>query len=216
MQNTTTLNKIDIASWKRRAHFEFFSQFEEPYFGITWQVDMTLAKQHAKEQGVSLFIYYLHMSLEAAMAIENFKYRITADNEVVLLETISASATLMRDNETFGFSYIPYHKDIHIFTASVRSEMDRVQHTEDLFPPINTDDVMHCSAIPWMDFSSITHSRLFKAKDSVPKISYGQITEKILGVFTMPVALYVHHGLIDGLHVSRYKDMFQQLLDGNV
>ena len=216
MQNTTTLNKIDIASWKRRAHFEFFSQFEEPYFGITWQVDMTLAKQHAKEQGVSLFIYYLHKSLEAAMAIENFKYRITADNEVVLLETISASATLMRDNETFGFSYIPYHKDIHIFTASVRSEMDRVQHTDDLFPPINTDDVMHCSAIPWMDFSSITHSRLFKAKDSVPKISYGQITEKTPGTFTMPVALYVHHGLIDGLHVSRYKDMFQQLLDGNV
>ena len=209
-----TLNKIDIATWKRRAHFEFFSKFEEPYFGITWQVDMTLAKQHAKEQGVSLFIYYLHKSLEAAMTIENFKYRITADNDVVLLDTISASATLMRENETFGFSYIPYHEDIHIFTASVRSEMDRIQHSEDLFPPINTDDVMHCSAIPWMDFSSITHSRLFKAKDSVPKISYGQITEKTLGVFTMPVALYVHHGLIDGLHVSRYKDAFQRFLDG--
>lgn len=208
------MKKIDITTWKRKKHFEFFSQFEEPYFGITWQVDMTLAKQRAKEQGISLFVYYLHKSLEAAMAIENFRYRIRPNGEVVLLDTISASATLMRDNETFGFSYIPYDTDMTVFTKSVESEVERVKESDELFPPINTDNVMHCSAIPWMDFTAITHSRLFKAKDSVPKISYGQITQKEPGVYTMPVALYVHHGLIDGLHLSRYKIKFQELLDG--
>lgn len=206
------MNKINLSTWKRRTHFEFFSEFEEPYFGTTWSVDMTIAKKRSKELGVALFVYYLHKSLEAAMAIENFKYRITPENEVVLLDIISASATLMRENETFAFSYIPYNEDIYAFAKALELEQKRIQSSPDLFPPKNTNDVMHCSAIPWLDFTSITHSRMFKAKDSVPKISYGKITHKD-GVFSMPVALYVHHGLIDGLHVSRYKAKFQELLD---
>lgn len=207
------MKKINISTWKRKQHFEFFNQFEEPFFGVTFEVDMTEAKRLAKSQNVSLFTYYLHKSLAAAMQIENFRYRITPEGEVVLLDTVNASATIMRENETFAFSYIPFNKEIAVFAKSVQKEVDRVQSDDSLFPRINTDDVMHCSALPWIDFSSITHSRMYKKKDSVPKISYGKITEKE-NKYTMPVAVYVHHGLVDGLHLSRFKDAFQNLLDG--
>jgi len=207
------MKKIDISTWKRKQHFEFFSQFEEPFFGMTWQIDMTKAKQIARGQGISLFTYYLHKSLQAAIEIENFKYRITSKGEVVIVDTINASATIMRENETFAFSYIPYHKNIEVFEKSVKEEVNRIQSSNDLFPSKNTDDVMHCSAIPWIDFTSITHARMFKGKDSVPKISYGKIMKE-KGKFTMSVAVYVHHGLIDGLHLSRFKMRFQALLDG--
>lgn len=73
---------------------------------------------------------------------------------------------------------------------------------------------MHCSALPWIDFTSITYARMFKRKDSVPKISYGQITQK-RDQYMMSISVFVHHGLIDGLHISRFKEEFQALLNEN-
>ena len=39
---------IDTDSWKRKEHYEFFSRYEEPFFGITTNVDCTKAYKRAK------------------------------------------------------------------------------------------------------------------------------------------------------------------------
>lgn len=206
------MKKIDISSWKRKQHFEFFNQFEEPYFGLTVSVDVTKAMQVAKSNGYSFFKYYLHKCMLATNEIENFKYRITSDNQVVLYDDIGASATMMRENETFGFSYIPYVEDFSTFAQTAQKEMDRIMQSDALFPSEDPINVIHYSAIPWLDFSSLTHARMYKRKDSIPKISFGKVTERD-GKKTMPVAVYVHHGLVDGLHISRFITLYQDLLN---
>ncbi|GGG21383.1 chloramphenicol acetyltransferase [Dokdonia pacifica] len=206
------MKTIDLSTWKRKQHFDFFTQFEEPFFGVTVSVDVTKAMRVAKEKGYSFFSYYLHKCVLASNQIENFKYRITPDNQVVLYDHIGASATLMRKNETFAFSDIPYAEDFNEFVTSLQKEIERIQESDTLFPPENPENVIHYSAIPWLNFSSITHARMFKAKGSEPKISFGKVTTQSEKK-TMPVAIYVHHGLIDGLHVSRFIDVFQNLLN---
>ncbi len=206
------MKTIDISSWKRKQHFEFFNQFEEPYFGLTVPIDVTKAMHTAKKNGYSFFKYYLHKCMLATNEIENFKYRITEDNQVVLYDSIGASATMMRENETFGFSYIPFIGDFDTFTIAAQKEMDRIKESDSLFPSEDPVNVIHYSAIPWLDFSSLTHARMYKRKDSIPKISFGKVTEHN-GKKTMPVAIYVHHGLVDGLHISRFTSLFQDLLN---
>lgn len=39
------------------------------------------------------------------------------------------------------------------------------------------------------------------------------MTEK-MGCKSMPVAVHVHHGLVDGIHVGRFLDILQNLLNG--
>ena len=46
---------IDIATWNRREHYEHFSAFDDPFFGVTVNVDCTRAYQEAKDKGVSFF-----------------------------------------------------------------------------------------------------------------------------------------------------------------
>ena len=41
--------EIDISNWNRKEHFEFFSAFDEPFFGITTPIDCTIAMKKAKE-----------------------------------------------------------------------------------------------------------------------------------------------------------------------
>ena len=46
---------IDIATWNRREHYEHFSAFDDPFFGVTVQVDCTRAYQEAKTKRHILF-----------------------------------------------------------------------------------------------------------------------------------------------------------------
>ncbi|MGY4537309.1 chloramphenicol O-acetyltransferase type A [Mucilaginibacter sp. UYNi724] len=202
--------KIDLENWYRKAHFDFFNSFEEPLFGATVNVDVTIAYQTAKEQGVSFFLYYLHAILEAANKIEAFKYRVE-DNEIYLYDTINCSTTVAKPDTTFGFSYIDYKPDFTEFVTDAQKELERVKNTAGLELRM-VYNVLHVSAIPWINFTGLTHARSFSFKDSMPKVSLGKVTG-VDGKKLMPVSVTVHHGLADGRHVGEFIDLFQQLLN---
>ncbi|TDE14648.1 chloramphenicol acetyltransferase [Dyadobacter psychrotolerans] len=203
---------LDLENWERKEHFRFFSQFEEPFFGVCVEVDCTIAYQKAKQLGTSFFIYYLHKTLVAVNETEPFRYRINEDNDIVIYDKISVSATVGRPNGTFGFSYMPYDEDYQNFEATARLETERIIKSSGLFPSANSEDVIHCSSLPWIKFTSMSHARRFSSKDSCPKISYGKMTESS-GKKLMPVSIHVHHALMDGLHVGMFVEKFQSLLD---
>lgn len=202
---------LDIKSWNRKEHFKFFNQYEEPFFGITLEIDCTIAYQKTKESGSSFFIYYLHKSLQAVNEIEAFRYRIDAQDRVIIHDKINAGATINRPDGTFGFSYIDYNASFEIFEANAKIEIERVQKSNDLIPA-PSDDVVFFSSIPWINFTSISHSRSFKMKDSIPKISFGKYLVKD-GKKMMPVSIHVNHALMDGFHVGQYAVLFQELLN---
>ncbi|WP_316734709.1 chloramphenicol acetyltransferase [Pedobacter aquatilis] len=202
--------KIDINTWIRKDHFNFFNRFEEPFFGVTVDVDCTETYHEAKTSGVSFFQLYLHKSLVAANAIENFSYRISGD-DVWKYDVINASATINRPNGTFGFGYIDYHEDFLAFREAAIAEIAKVESTTGLIPSASGDNVIHYSALPWLNFKSMSHARSFSHQDSCPKISFGQVrieNERRI----MAVSIHAHHALMDGFHVSQFVDTYQKLL----
>ena len=203
--------KLDLTTWNRKEHFLFFKQMEEPFYGITTTIDCTKAFAKAKELGVSFFSYYLHKTLSAVNAIENFRYRIIED-EVYVFDVIDASATVMREDTTFGFSYMPYAEKPIDFAQIVQNEIERIQTTTGVFTREYPENLIHFSALPWINFSSLSHARSFSWPDSCPKISFGKLTDEN-GIKSMPISVHVHHGLVDGYHVGLFLDALQQLMN---
>ncbi|WP_410222486.1 CatA-like O-acetyltransferase [Pedobacter sp.] len=202
---------VNIEQWIRKEHFRFFSQFEEPFFGVTVTIDCTIAYQKAKATGRSFFLYYLYRALKAANEIENFRYRII-DQEVYLFDQVNASPTIARANGTFGFAYMDYSTDEELFYHKALEETEQVKAATGLLPSASGENVIHCSALPWLDFTSLSHARSFSFPDSCPKISFGKMT--INGeIRTMPISVHVHHGLADGYHVGLFVERFQELMD---
>lgn len=204
-------NYLDLPNWPRKDHFEFFRAFQEPYFGLTVPVECNLAYRNARDYGVSFFAYYLHCSLKAVNTVECFRYRIEGD-QVAVFDTVHASATIGRADGTFGFSLIPYHKELLPFAESVQAESERVRQNTGLEVGIAGDDVIHYSSVPWLSFTSLSHARQFSRPDSVPKISFGKVAEDN-GKRSMPVSLHAHHALMDGIHAGEYFALFQLLLN---
>lgn len=203
--------EIDISIWNRKEHFEFFSSFDEPFFGITTPIDCTIAVKRTKEIQIPFFIYYLHKTLAAINTVENFRLRIE-NKKVYLYDEIDASATIMRDDKTFGFSFIKFHDDIHEFNKMAQEEIARIQTTTGIFTREYPTNLIHFSAIPWINFSGLTHSRNFKVEDSCPKISFGKVIEEN-GKKIMSLAVLAHHGLVDGYHMGLFVEELQHLMN---
>jgi len=109
-------------------------------------------------------------------AIEPFRYRIIND-EVYVFDQIDVSATILRDDKTFGFSYMNYAENIHEFAEIVAIEIERIQNTEGLFTRLFPENLIHFSALPWINFDSFSHARSFTFPDSCPKISFGKMMD---------------------------------------
>ena len=120
---------LDLENWNRKEHYLFFKQFQEPFFGLTVEIDCTKAYATAKELGTSFFVYYLHKTLVAVNTIECFRYRIN-DDAIYIYDTIDVSATIMREDQTFGFSLIEYSPDFEVFEILDLSEISESQGTK--------------------------------------------------------------------------------------
>jgi len=184
---------------------------EEPFFGITTTIDCTKAYAKSKELGVTFFTYYLHKTLVAINAIEPFRYRIIED-EVYIYDTIDASATILREDKTFGFSLMTYAENVLEFAEITKTEIERIKVTPGLLTRDFDINLIHFSALPWVNFTSYSHARSFTFPDSCPKISFGKmITEN--GKKMMAMSVHVHHGLVDGYHVGEFVSLFQELMN---
>ncbi len=204
--------EIDLTTWKRKEHYNFFSSFEEPFFGITANVECTGAFQKAKEMDTSFFLYYMHKSLIAVNSIEEFHYRIEGGCPV-RYDVVHGSTTVQNAEELFAFAFLPYHPDYDTFYPEAKASVERVKMIKGMGLDDNAirNDVIHYSTLPWISFTAISHDRNFSNGDSIPKIAFGKFFrqgEKLL----MPVSVNAHHGLMDGLHAGKYFELFQELL----
>lgn len=201
---------IQIDSWKRKAQFNFFKDFGNPFFSLVSNIECTESVDYCKENKISFFLWYLHHSMKAANEIEEFKYRYDG-SEVVVYDKVNATPTIARADETFGFSYIEYVDDFEKFNRLAIIEIERVKNEVGLKPATDNENVIHCSSIPWLSFTGISHPLSMKVYDSCPKISFGKTFAQDHKTM-MPVSVHANHALMDGLHVSRFFEKFEYYL----
>ena len=203
---------INPETWNRKEHFYFFKQFEEPFTGLVTDVDVSNAIDYCKTKSISFFKYYLHKSICAVNRTAAFRLRIIND-EIRRYAKVHASATISRTNGTFGFSHIIFDENLDAFSLSVEEEKKRIEGDQALFPPVQSDSVVHYSSMPWIKFTGISHARSFSFLDCSPKISFGKVHIGIDNKKLMPVSVHVHHALVDGKDIAEYFDHFQSYLD---
>ncbi|MDH6305904.1 chloramphenicol O-acetyltransferase type A [Parabacteroides sp. PF5-5] len=206
---------IDINTWKRREHYQFFKDYQEPFWSITANVDCSKAYQYAKENNLSFFLYYMYRSLMTVNSIEEFRYRIE-DNNVVCYNKIHGSTTALNAIDMFAFAFLPYADTFEDFYAYAQKEIEKIKSINNMNIDENGSrpDVIHYSTIPWVSFTALTNERNYAIADSIPKITFGKYTKEG-NKMLLPVALNVHHGLMDGFHAGQYFELFQELLNKN-
>ena len=207
------MRELDLEAWERREHFEFFRGFDQPFFTVTVELDVTEAVRRSRQAGgVRFFIRCLHAALGSANGVAELRYRIRGDR-VVVHDVIHAGSTVLKENDTFSFGYFDYDPELGRFAELAEAELARVRPADfPLRPRPERDDLLHCTVLPWIRFTSFDHARDSRAEGSVPKLVFGRRFadgER----YRMPVSIAVHHALADALHVGRFLDGLQDRLE---
>ena len=203
---------LDVTNWARRDLFEFFRKYDNPYFNICTRLNVTRLLEflrHRPETSVSLAYHYF--ALRVANEIEPFRYRLR-EGKVLVHDVIHGGAPVLLPNESFTFAYFDYDEDFEKFILGAQRSVDRIRNEDGPFSPLESDDRIHFTTLPWVTFTSFAHARRnWGREDSVPKIAFGKFTrenERML----LPISIEVHHALMDGLHVGRYLNRLEEML----
>ena len=209
---------LDLAQWPRRAAFEHFRGFDAPFFGLCTRVDVAPLKAAlvgaARSAGSafgSLALAYHYIGLRLANEHAPFRWRLEGE-QVRVHPLVHGSTTVLRDDESFGFALLPPGLGYSAFSQQAAAAMAAARTRSAPFNArVDDSALIHFTTLPWVHFSSFSHARHGGRPDSIPKIAFGRIDAEGTRLW-LPVAVDVHHALMDGLHLGRWVQAFEAAL----
>jgi chloramphenicol O-acetyltransferase type A len=197
---------IDLQTWSRREHFELFSNYGYPHWGICANVDLTAFYPVIKQRGHSFTIAMVYVIARASNAIPEFRQRIRGQ-EVVEHEVVHPGFTFLTEDDTFSFCYVDYVEDFAAFSAHA---LERIAYVKEnpWVHAIPEDDVLYMTSIPWVSFTSFLHPMRLQPEDSIPRFVWGKYFEED-DLLKMPLGVQGHHALMDGVHVGKFYQKVQ-------
>lgn len=114
IENKCMKKKIEIASWPRRSHYEYFQTFECPMFSITSPVRVDALYRYAKQEGISFFALCLFVLLKAVNKIPQLRQRVE-EGEVWEYESVDALVPVLAKDGEFTQILVEYRAELADF-----------------------------------------------------------------------------------------------------
>jgi chloramphenicol O-acetyltransferase type A len=135
------VRRLDLDGWRRRDHFRFFKDYEQPFFNVCTEVNVSGVVDHATSEQRSFFLATLYLSLAAANQVEEMRLRIRGD-EVVVHDVVHGGATVLREDDTFGFGYFDFGEGFDAFEAQGRRVLEAARRSNELADQPERDDLI--------------------------------------------------------------------------
>ena len=203
-------DELDLEQWPRRAAFAFFRSFERPHFSLCTRIDVTALRPALLQAGgASLTLACHYAALALANRLQPWRLRLI-DGRVRVLRVVHISTTVLRADETFGFAHLLFADSFARFATAAAAAIATAKTGADGFAPRSSDQaLLHCTTLPWIHFTHFEHAQGGGAGDTIPKIAFGRIDTDSSGRAWLPLALQVHHALVDGLDVGRFVQAYE-------
>ena len=203
--------KLDIEAWARKTTYEFFRDYEDPFFNITANLDVTRLYRFCKENDLAFSLAALFLSIQTANEIREFRLRIV-NEDVVEFDRVEPTQTLLNDDETFSFCYFELKDDIFEFDRAGKAAREKYKALKTFDVETDRIDLIYYSSIPWVSFTSFKHASRQNNRQTVPRMVFGKFFEDG-SCRKMPFSVEVHHALVDGIHVGKFFELFQAKLN---
>ncbi len=202
MNSIPGAHRIDLQTYPRRAHFEYFSSMAYPYVGVTADVDITPLTAFRQRTGAPFFLTLLYCAARAANSVPELRRRIVK-GEIWEFDSCPSSYTVAKPDETYAYCQVRTDLPFDAFLAEAWDKQSAALAGGDIEEDAN--DALPCffvSTLPWMRYTALVQPTPFPA-DSNPRITWGK-AEVLNGRASLPLSLLCHHALVDGLHIARF------------
>ncbi|MFI3294469.1 MAG: CatA-like O-acetyltransferase [Rikenellaceae bacterium] len=211
--------KIDIENWGRKELYEFFKDFANPTVGITAEIECENGYRYARENNKSFFLVYSYAILRSINEIPEFRYRIEqspqeAEPAVYKYSLINLSSPIkVNKSGKYIQKNIDYNPDFETFHCGAKEEIAKVEESDVIFEQKSAQGgIVSLSAVPDLHFTGISYTlRYEKGVNFLPLVTVGKMVERE-GRKVIPIAISIHHGLVDGHHVTEFFKRVESIL----
>lgn len=205
------MQKIDLDTWPRAELFRFFSAVSDPFYSVTFRVDVTNLHAYTKAHGISFYYALCSLVTDAVNAVENLRYTVR-DGEIWLLDARIPSFTDLRPGSSqFHIVTLPKTGTLDNFCRAAKAKSEAQQTFLDQSGEL--DDLLYLSCTPWFDLTSCTNERDFDKDDNIPRITWGKYVPQN-GRETLGMSVEVNHRFVDGVHLGQFYQQLQAAIDG--
>lgn len=203
---------IDLKTWPRREHFQFFSGLSFPFFNVTNTLDVTALHRYTKENGLSFYYALIYATLLVMNRLPHFLYKIRGE-QIVRHDHLDPSFVVLNE-ETHLLKIVntPFAGTLEEFCDHCAQQVaNQTAH----FPSAEDerrDDQVYFSCLPWFSFTSLTNEMDGNPNDSVPRITWGKYEQRN-GRLILPYAVQLNHRLLDGWHLAQLIIGLQDYID---
>ena len=203
--------ELDLEKWPRSATYEFFKNYDDPFFNFTANIDVSSVYRFCKKNELALSLTLLYFSLVTANEIPEFRIRLV-HGRLVEFDRIHATQTILNDDETFSFAYFEMKDDVFEFNRSGKAARERYKALRSFDVESGRSDLIYYSVIPWVSFTSFKHASRLDKSQTVPRIVFGKVFAEGDRMM-MPISVEANHTIMDGFHVGKFFTSFQEKLN---
>ncbi len=202
--------KIDPDLWDRKELFEFFSKMSQPFYSVTFTVDVTKLYNYVKYKGLSFYYALVYLCTEAVNDTEAFLY-VLREGELYKIDRREPSFTdLKPGSEKFYIVTMPAGEHMEEFCFAARKKSGA--QTDFIDGSQETDELIYFACLPWIELTALTNEREFCADDSVPRIAWGKYREEN-GSKKLQMSMELNHRFTDGVHVGKFYEALREKIE---
>ena len=196
--------------WERKELFDFFSRMSDPFYSVCFRLDVTRLYEFCKARGLSFYYALIYLSTKAINETEAFSYALRGGELVRYRERRPSFTDLKKGEERFYIVTMPCEGTMEDFCRAARAKSAAQKNFIDMTE--EKDDLIFFSCLPWLDVTALTNERNFDPDDAIPRLAWGKFTLRE-GRRELGYSVEVNHRFIDGLHIGRFGERLQAMID---
>ena len=195
---------IDKAAWPRSAHYDFFGGMSDPFYALTFPVDITPLRAWCRARGLSFYMAMVYGVTKAMERVDAFLYK-DRNGVIVKHDRLIPSFTDLRPgSDLFYIVTVEAGEDPEEFCRRAK-ERSAEQTGFITSGDWAEDELVYFTCLPWFPVTAFTNERDLNPSDSVPRASWGRWRQEG-DRYLLDLSLELNHRLLDGVHVGKFYD----------
>lgn len=205
--------QIDLSTWDRKEYFEYYLKQVACTYSMTLNLDLTFLMKEIKSKGIKLYPTMIYLLSMVVNRHEEFRMSIDAQGNVGVFDLLYPSYTVLQsDQKTFTNIWTEYTSSFAKFYKKYLQDIqDYSEIKRFIAKPNMPTHVFNISSFPWISFTSF-NLMIKDTKYLLPIFTLGKYFEEN-GKLWMPIAIQVHHAVCDGIHLARFIEELQKIMN---
>lgn len=205
---------IDMDTWERRSHFEYYRTFLKCGYSVTVRLDVTNLRQAARERGLRFFPAFVYCVSRTIREKREFRMGIGADGKPGFYDCMHPNYTVFHeDDHTFSDIWSEYSDDFEVFYENMERDIKEFGQVKNVKAKPGQPPNFYCiSCVPWLSFTGYSTYTPGGEPALFPIITYGKFEEEDGKTF-VPFCINIAHAAADGYHTSVFIERLQEILN---